>query len=374
MPSKTPKQSEVIVIGAGPAGSTAALLLAREGRQVLLLDSASFPRPKACAGWLSPRGVDLCGQLGIDASKMGATPITEARFLSADLSQSAQPSHQDRLGVVVDRTKFDEQMALAAKKAGAKFHDRFTVSTIRPGESEVEVESVEGNVLTSKLVILATGVSQRLSGQLGLHMPTDSAVVQAAHVTVRMKPSEGANRSRLTAVLAAKGDGCCLAIEQPDHISLTLHARAGRDELTGHLVELAERLHRIGFLSMDVSEQAARPVCAPAYRFNALDADSHVGKRSLVIGDAGGFYATVSLEGIFPAMWSAQIAATIVDKALAAPHPQDALMGFDREWRLAMADFLRPPNTDLHLLVPLIFTNQPMADRMGAAFFLGENI
>ena len=39
-----------------------------------------------------------------------------------------------------------------------------------------------------------------------------------------------------------------------------------------------------------------------------------------------------------------------------------------------MADFLRPPNTDLKLLLPLIFTNQPMADRMAAAFFGGENI
>lgn len=374
MPSKAPKPSDVIVIGAGPAGSTAALLLARAGRQVTLLDSAAFPRPKACAGWLSPRGVDLCNQLGVDMGKISSGPITEARFLSADLSQSAQPTRQDRLGVVIDRTRFDEQLAAAARKAGAKFHDRFTVSTIKPGESEVNVESVEGNVMTSKLVILATGVSQRLSTQLGLHLPADVEAIQAAHISVRTKPSEGGRRSRLTAVLESAGDGCCLAIEQPDHISLTLQGRGGRDELTGRLVELAGRLHRIGFLGMDLTEQAARPICAPAYRFNALDADTHVGKRSLVVGDAGGFYATVSLEGIFPAMWSAQIAAEVMHKALAAPHPQDALMSFDREWRLTMADFLRPPNTDLHLLVPLIFTNQPMADRMGAAFFLGENI
>jgi hypothetical protein len=49
-------------------------------------------------------------------------------------------------------------------------------------------------------------------------------------------------------------------------------------------------------------------------------------------------------------------------------------MQFDTRWRLAMADYLRPPNTDMQFLVPLIFTNQPMADRMAAAFFRGENI
>ena len=112
----------------------------------------------------------------------------------------------------------------------------------------------------------------------------------------------------------------------------------------------------------------------PSYPFNALEVDSHVGKRSIVIGDAGGFYAAISHEGIFPAIWSATIAARTIIDISPADHAQDVLTTFDRAWRLEMAEFLRPPNTDLQLLLPLIFTNQPMADRMGAAFFHGENI
>ena len=49
-------------------------------------------------------------------------------------------------------------------------------------------------------------------------------------------------------------------------------------------------------------------------------------------------------------------------------------MAFDSLWRIQMADYLRSPHTDVQFLLPLIFTNQPMADRMGAAFFFGENI
>jgi hypothetical protein len=41
---------------------------------------------------------------------------------------------------------------------------------------------------------------------------------------------------------------------------------------------------------------------------------------------------------------------------------------------MQMANYIRPPHTDIQFLLPLIFTNQPMADRMGAAFFHGENI
>jgi flavin-dependent dehydrogenase len=102
--------------------------------------------------------------------------------------------------------------------------------------------------------------------------------------------------------------------------------------------------------------------------------DTHVGKHTLVIGDAGGFVSAASNEGIYPAMWSAQIAAEVIEAALQSPHSQDELMAFDSKWRMKMADYLRRPNTDSQFLIPLIFSNQPMADRMGAAFFSGENI
>ena len=73
-------------------------------------------------------------------------------------------------------------------------------------------------------------------------------------------------------------------------------------------------------------------------------------------------------------MWAAQIAAGVAQTALRSVHSQDALMTFDSQWRIEMADYLRPPNTDNQFLLPLIFSNQPMADRMGAAFFSGDNI
>ena len=67
-------------------------------------------------------------------------------------------------------------------------------------------------------------------------------------------------------------------------------------------------------------------------------------------------------------------AGEVIETALAAPTSQDALMTFDTRWRLEMAEYLRMPNTDMEFLIPLIFSNPPMADRVTNAFFLGENI
>ena len=67
-------QCEVLVVGAGPAGSAAAAALARAGRDVLLVESHAHPRPKACAEYASPRIVEELLLLGVPEGVGAATP------------------------------------------------------------------------------------------------------------------------------------------------------------------------------------------------------------------------------------------------------------------------------------------------------------
>ena len=60
----------------------------------------------------------------------------------------------------------------------------------------------------------------------------------------------------------------------------------------------------------------------------------------LLIGDAGGFTSETSGEGIYPALWSARLAAECVIGALASRHPQDQLRHFSSLWRSSMAEYL----------------------------------
>src|SRR5580692_1550621 len=62
----SPRRFDVLVVGAGPGGSIAALVLARAGAQVALLDKAHFPRDKACGDFIGPRGLQVLADLGVD--------------------------------------------------------------------------------------------------------------------------------------------------------------------------------------------------------------------------------------------------------------------------------------------------------------------
>ncbi|MBA3327125.1 MAG: FAD-dependent monooxygenase, partial [Solirubrobacterales bacterium] len=72
---------DAVVAGAGPAGSVAALVLARGGARVLLVDPDDFPRDKACGDFVGPRGVRLLGELGV--------PVAGGRVLDPHIDLQA---------------------------------------------------------------------------------------------------------------------------------------------------------------------------------------------------------------------------------------------------------------------------------------------
>lgn len=110
---------DVIVVGGGPAGSTAARRAAQQGARVLLLDAASFPRTKPCGGALSEQAMANL-DFAIDP-RIAHTDIFGARIHFAGRTVTATKS--SRIGVLTRRTDLDSYLLGKAAEAGVKVMD-----------------------------------------------------------------------------------------------------------------------------------------------------------------------------------------------------------------------------------------------------------
>ncbi|ULP37595.1 geranylgeranyl reductase family protein [Mycolicibacterium rufum] len=114
--------ADVVVVGAGPAGSAAAAWAARAGREVLVLDSASFPRDKACGDGLTPRAVAEMRRLGLDRWLDGRITHHGLRMsgFGADVEIPWPGRSFPPISSAVPRLELDERIRLVAVDDGAK--------------------------------------------------------------------------------------------------------------------------------------------------------------------------------------------------------------------------------------------------------------
>src|SRR5450631_4215080 len=119
----TDQRFDVLVVGSGPAGSIAALVLARGGARVALVDKAAFPRDKACGDLIGPRGVQLLHELHLDLPE--ATRVSDMIVVGPTGRRVRLPAPPGRTypgyGLVVQRSLFDGTLQRAAVAAGAEF-------------------------------------------------------------------------------------------------------------------------------------------------------------------------------------------------------------------------------------------------------------
>ncbi|MPZ96264.1 MAG: geranylgeranyl reductase family protein [Propionibacteriales bacterium] len=125
------RQADVIVVGAGPAGSTAAYHLARGGLDVLLLEKTVFPREKVCGDGLTPRAVRSLIRMGLDLDEPGWVKNHGLRIVGGghqiELPWPDLASYPS-FGLVRTRLDFDDILARQAVKEGARLHERTAVT------------------------------------------------------------------------------------------------------------------------------------------------------------------------------------------------------------------------------------------------------
>ncbi|NNF14877.1 MAG: NAD(P)/FAD-dependent oxidoreductase [Gemmatimonadetes bacterium] len=165
---------DVVVVGAGPAGSATALTLSRAGVDVHLVDRAELPRWKVCGGCLGPAALELLGELGLMADLIGAgavpIPVMELRAGSRRARLRLPGS------LSISRYRLDALLAGAVAKAGGEVSFGVRVEGVTPVDDGMEVRIREDGVvgrLHARVVVDATGLG-------GLHLPGERSTEEVA--------------------------------------------------------------------------------------------------------------------------------------------------------------------------------------------------
>lgn len=315
------QRHDVIIVGAGPAGSTCAWRLREKHVDVLLLDKCEFPRDKPCAGWITPPVLSL---LEINPAEYAAgrtlQPIT-----GFAVSQLGGPVIDNDYGQVVSygirRCEFDHYLLL---RSGA---------SCRQGESVTRIEKCGGtwrinDRYEAPVIVGAGGHFCPVARFLGAKAAGPNPVVTAQEIEFALTEPQREHcsvRPHLPELYFCddlRGYGWC--VRKQNHLNIGL-GREDRDSLSRHVRQFVESLQRTGHVPDDLPGQFR----GHAY---ALYAHSHrplICDGMLTIGDAAGLAATHSGEGIRAAVESGRCAAEVI-LAAAGRYDREFLMAYER--------------------------------------------
>ena len=171
---------QVLVVGGGPGGASAAFWLARQGVDVTLVEKKRYPREKACGDGLTPRAVRQLVDMGFDFDRPHVHRIVGLRSYAGDVMlEMPWPEHSvyPNWGATLRRSDLDGRVAALAEAAGATVLQGVeAVAAVDGGDLtavELRRDGEETQVVTPEYVVVADGSLSRFGRQLGTHRRRD---------------------------------------------------------------------------------------------------------------------------------------------------------------------------------------------------------
>ncbi len=333
--------ADVLVVGAGPAGSATAYWLAQAGLDVLVLEKSRFPREKVCGDGLTPRATRQLVRMGVDTSveagwlhNLGLRVNAGGHSLLLPWPElSSYPSY----GLVRARSDFDLMLARHATSAGARLVEGTAVGgpVLDAAGRVVGVEAQQTDpdgekrdvTYRAKLVVAADGVSSRIALALGLERRENRPLGVA--VRSYYEAPERTNDEWLESWLQLADS------ENPDALLPGYGWIFGMGDGTSNvgvgILNSSKEFGRVDYRSLlkrwiaslpeesGLSEQRRTAPVRGAALPMGFNRKPHYTRGLLLVGDSGGMVNPFNGEGIAYAMEAAEIAADAITQALARP-------------------------------------------------------
>jgi menaquinone-9 beta-reductase len=315
-------RADVLVVGAGPAGAISALLLARQGHDVLLLDRDAFPRPKPCGDCLSAGATDLLARMGLLDRILAAGPAhLDGWRIVAPGGRTSVGRFRGATALAMERAVLDAHLLRAAREEGVRFlHGRVEALVREDGRGRVR--GVRGRTpdgspfrCDARLVIAADGLRSTVARRLRLvrRRPRLMKVSLTAHIELPALDQRFGEMHVL--------DGGCIGFAPVGHGRFNLTLVVARDRAR-NLRDLGPRDFLLQWLARAPglhgrigSPDPHRILASGPFDWPVRSATA---AGAALVGDAAGYYDPFTGQGMYRGMAGAELLAAAV-----GPHLQD---------------------------------------------------
>jgi geranylgeranyl reductase family protein len=311
-------QCDVAIVGAGPAGATAARSLAKNGLKVILVEKDDIPKEKPCGGMVTPRVFERFKYLRSEMEKLAVSSSYGACLYPPSLATKVQYVTTKPQILMILRKKFDHTLVRMAMDSGAMLiNNRVKGLVIRP---DIVRMLLDGNtIIESSIVVGADGVNSVIAKETDL-LPILNSEKVALAVVSESKIGESAVEEcfgdRRTVHLFFGFNnlfGYAWVFPKMRHVNIGLGGLLSRTrDIKGSFMKFIQVLRKNGLipkrLQIESYSAALIPLGGPIERTYR--------DRVVLCGDAAGFVNPLTGEGVYYAMASGEIASKVIMDAI----------------------------------------------------------